>query len=667
MITVSNAATSMLLAYNGSKATKSMNTALERLITGFKINRPSDDVAGWYTFNKMSTDVMNYTSAQNNAQSGVNYLKTATGGMDEMSKLLKELDVLAKEAADPTISDDKRKELQKSADEKTAQITKLQKDTKFNGINVFGDDSGLIKDVPKLTEAEAVAQGYTVIKTAEEFIDKITANKDGKFILANDIDFKDLKNTTIAQFDGELNGNGFAIKNVTVDQTARSRGLFQYTEGATIKNLVAQDFTYSNESDFTGGLIGNANNTTIDNVAMSNLSIIDNDTCTVTGGIVGIGKNTIITNSWVSGDISSKKGYTGGFAGRLNGGSIENSYSTASIHSKADDGNATSSSTGGLVGFLDSSNISNSYVTGDVTGHTNVGGIVGETIHSRILNSYATGDATGKENIGGFIGYSSDTDILNSYATGGASGTDIVAGFIGRDNLRTRIANSYSSGSVSVEAGGQSGGFVSSFGYQSIISNSFWDKEKSGQEISYGGGTGLTTSQMNDPSNFKAAGWDTTNWDFAEGVAPKLQNMPKISNPKKEMNVFVGTKNDPSSNIKIDSGLSVKDLHVDLTSVEGALASLDNIKTVTDRVNSKKKEVELSSNRLTEIVDGLKFNIATLNDGIKKVYGANEDIENENFINAQILQEASQSLLMQSSQINSSIIMSLLPKGIGYR
>ena len=84
--------------------------------------------------------------------------------------------------------------------------------------------SGFIQQIDRLSEDEAIAQGYTVIKTAQD-LDNIRNDLDGKYILMNDIDLSsysnwdpigevDVDTGTGQGFTGVLDGNGYTISNL---------------------------------------------------------------------------------------------------------------------------------------------------------------------------------------------------------------------------------------------------------------------------------------------------------------------------------------------------------------------------------------------------------------------------------------------------------------------
>ena len=199
--------------------------------------------------------------------------------------------------------------------------------------------------------------------------------------------------------------------------------------------------------------------------------------------------------------------FVGGLTGHNNQCDISNSYVTGSVYGHFH--------VGGLVGHnYNASNISNSYTAVFVSGEHQVGGLTGNNWNSSTISkSYATGSVNaGDEYVGGLVGtlnYSST--VSNSFSTGSVSGSGFVGGLVGSSSSPSTVINSYATGSVS--SSGYVGGLMG-WG-NSIVTNSFWDMETTGQSTSWGG-TGKTSAEMKDVVTFtdiSTVGLDTP-WDF---------------------------------------------------------------------------------------------------------------------------------------------------------
>ena len=249
-----------------------------------------------------------------------------------------------------------------------------------NGSNGSGGavSGDFINSVTRLSEDEAIAQGYTLIKTADD-LNNIRNNLSGKYILMNDIDLSSYANwdpigdfASNTGFTGTLDGNGYVVKNLTINRpTEDGVGLF--------------------------ALIGDANTMSGGEVINLGLENVDIEGNMATGGLAGTSAGNI-TNCYIQGNIKGNGGYTGGLVGYLVNGSVYKSSSTANIT-----GNGTY--TGGLIGMNASGKILNSYATGFVVGNAEgTGGLVGNNYGGTISYSYATGLIQGTTEVGGLVG-----------------------------------------------------------------------------------------------------------------------------------------------------------------------------------------------------------------------------------------------------------------------
>ena len=214
-------------------------------------------------------------------------------------------------------------------------------------------------------------------------------------------------------------------------------------------------------------------------------------------GLFGsVGSGGLVENVGVNGNITGRD-HTGCLAGQIDYGTVSNSYSIGSATGRNE--------VGLLVGWSDHGTVSNSYSTGSATGISGIGGLVGRNLYGTVSNSYSTGSATGINTVGGLIGFFNFGTVSNSYSTGSVTG-DMAGGLIGYALAggASTVSNSYSTGNVTGAT--NVGGLV---GYLTAVtvSNSFWDKDTSGQ-IGSAGGIGKTTAEMQDFDTFDGAGWD---------------------------------------------------------------------------------------------------------------------------------------------------------------
>ncbi|MCC6437255.1 MAG: flagellin [Acidimicrobiales bacterium] len=120
------------LTINDGSLTKSM----EKLSSGFRINRAADDAAGLAKSEKLRADVRGINQAIKNAQDGISFVQTAEGALDEVHAILQRINELAVSAANTATSDGAAE--QSEVTELLKQIDAIGQSTKFAGRAVFG-------------------------------------------------------------------------------------------------------------------------------------------------------------------------------------------------------------------------------------------------------------------------------------------------------------------------------------------------------------------------------------------------------------------------------------------------------------------------------------------------------------------------------------------------
>ncbi|MDP1830861.1 MAG: flagellin [Geothrix sp.] len=118
-----------------------LNKTIERLTTGKRINRASDDAAGLAISNKLGADIRIAGQGRRNANDGISILQTADGVLDEVTSLLTRAAELAQQAQGTTSGEDSgtgKLALDAEYQKIITTITDLNTNTKFNGTAVFG-------------------------------------------------------------------------------------------------------------------------------------------------------------------------------------------------------------------------------------------------------------------------------------------------------------------------------------------------------------------------------------------------------------------------------------------------------------------------------------------------------------------------------------------------
>ena len=122
--------------YNSNTSALSKN--LEKLSSGYKINRAGDDAAGLAISEKMRAQITGLNAAQKNVKDGISLVKTGEGAMQEIQDMLNRMDYLATQSANGTYDDPvDRANLQKEVEALKSEINRIADSANFNGINLL--------------------------------------------------------------------------------------------------------------------------------------------------------------------------------------------------------------------------------------------------------------------------------------------------------------------------------------------------------------------------------------------------------------------------------------------------------------------------------------------------------------------------------------------------
>ena len=208
---------------NYNQNTSSLSKNLEKLSSGYKINRAGDDAAGLAISEKMRAQITGLNAAQKNVKDGISLVKTAEGAMQEIQDMLNRMDYLATQSANGTYDNDvDRANLQKEVGALKEEINRIADSANFNGIKLLDGSLGGGKmsingatftgsEVAAYKEAAATLTTFADWSGANAVASKETFLIDGQSLVidwANDADAKKVF--------GSLNAD---LSNATLDQT----------------------------------------------------------------------------------------------------------------------------------------------------------------------------------------------------------------------------------------------------------------------------------------------------------------------------------------------------------------------------------------------------------------------------------------------------------------
>ncbi len=126
---------------NLSNTQNDLSKSLEKLSSGFRINRAADDAAGLAISEGLRAQVGGLKVAARNAQDGISVAQTAEGALTEVHAMLQRMNDLAVQYNNGTQNVDSQAALQAEFDELETEIGRIQTNTKFNGVTLFAGNA----------------------------------------------------------------------------------------------------------------------------------------------------------------------------------------------------------------------------------------------------------------------------------------------------------------------------------------------------------------------------------------------------------------------------------------------------------------------------------------------------------------------------------------------
>jgi flagellin len=148
------------LSVTSMQASKSM----EKLSSGYRINRAADDAAGLAISEKMRGQIGGLAQAQRNAQDGISLVQTAEGALTEVHSMLQRVRDLKVQFNNGTLSSDDKDAIAAEVYQIGGELKDIVEDTKFNGTAVFG--SGTFTFQVGANDSETIATSAANLSTA---------------------------------------------------------------------------------------------------------------------------------------------------------------------------------------------------------------------------------------------------------------------------------------------------------------------------------------------------------------------------------------------------------------------------------------------------------------------------------------------------------------------
>ena len=128
---------------NLAKSSSALQSSLQRLSSGLQINSAADNAAGYAVSTDLTTQINGDNQAIQNANDGTSLAQVADGALGNITNDLQRLNELAVQAANGTITDSNRSQLQDEADQLTQEISRTIQTANFNGVSLLSGSNTL--------------------------------------------------------------------------------------------------------------------------------------------------------------------------------------------------------------------------------------------------------------------------------------------------------------------------------------------------------------------------------------------------------------------------------------------------------------------------------------------------------------------------------------------
>jgi flagellin len=225
-------------AYRNLSVTEGqMSKSLEKLSSGFRINRAADDAAGLAISEGLRSQIGGLKVAGRNAQDGVSVVQTAEGALTEVHSMLQRMNDLSVQYSNGTQNADSKKALEAEFNALAEEIGRIQENTKFNGVSLFGNTTSGTAGVVSFQVGYANADVITVdlskqlaVTDADPGVSPAVVNATAGDVLISDSDSVQAAITEVStlradlgaiqnRFEHTINNLNVAVENLSASES----------------------------------------------------------------------------------------------------------------------------------------------------------------------------------------------------------------------------------------------------------------------------------------------------------------------------------------------------------------------------------------------------------------------------------------------------------------
>ena len=669
---------------------------LEKLSSGYRINRAGDDAAGLAISEKMRAQITGLETAQKNANDGISLVQTAEGALTEVHSMLNRMVELANQSANGTYDNEvDRANIQKEVDSLKEEIDRISEGTNYNGIQLLDGSLGeTAKTGGNVSNGGKVAfisgKGVTLTSvTAEKskYVakDAVEILKDETLTISYSVDgktvTKSLVNTTgdkvgmdaLINGDAELSKLFAASDNKTItSRTAGSGGAIINSisnngtaviidaDNCNVGTDAALQFGLSGTGTFTIGdktfeavnAVGDAKSGNIEIVGTGATAIVDALKKNGINSAAVSGNNVVISNL---DEISvDSKGVNVGID--TNAGTVKRETATKNIFdistgiTKAGSNNADQILTLSIIDKNgDTQKVEINYTSSNVA-DTNKNNILNALSNSSEFGKYfdvdtATGKITAKDAGTNGAKLAGMTTTDNASTVKGKF--DFTTEQVGQDDRKTLELTDVNAG-TKVTVNGKTYEFVNEGG------------SASGDNIAVTVGTSQADSAKNLANALKADGVEVTRDDNKLTFSNEGS---KASGGAGGLVLQVGDTAEDFNKVTVKVGdMSTKALGISSINVSNqtdAAAAVDKIKAAINTVSSTRGDLGAIQNRLEHTINNLGVTTENMTAAESRIRDVDMAQEMMTYTKNNILTQAAQAMLAQANQLPQGVLQLL--------
>lgn len=214
-LTINTNVASLNAQRNLSNSQTNLNTAMERLSSGLRINSAKDDAAGLAISDRMTAQIRGLNQAARNANDGISLAQTAEGALQESTNILQRMRELAVQSANDTNSDSDRASLNDELNEIKSELDRIAKTTEFNGTNLLDgsmeENEATFQVGSNAGDDQTISFGISSARAEDLSMDGIRAGTEvtGKTVASGGLSAGDL--TVNGEDVGAVSGDASAI------------------------------------------------------------------------------------------------------------------------------------------------------------------------------------------------------------------------------------------------------------------------------------------------------------------------------------------------------------------------------------------------------------------------------------------------------------------------